>query len=92
VLTNRPMLGAIVISVASQLLLIYLPFFNKLFNTSPLSWAEMGLVVAVSSVTFWAIEGQKLLGRRHRALAHSLGANALVPSLPSAAPPALVPA
>lgn len=61
--SNRPMLAAIGISVGCQLLIIYLPFFNKLFNTSPLSWGEMGVAIAVSSVVFWAIELQKLISR-----------------------------
>ena len=64
--SNKPMLGAVGLSVALQLLLIYLPFFNEIFHTQPLSWAELGLTVAISSVVFWAIELQKLVGRRAR--------------------------
>jgi Ca2+-transporting ATPase len=67
-LSNKPMLGAVALSVALQLLLIYLPFFNTIFHTQPLSWAELGLAVAVSSVVFWAIELQKLIGRRRNPL------------------------
>jgi Ca2+-transporting ATPase len=95
VFSNKPMLGAIAISVACQLLIIYLPFFNKLFNTSPLSWMEMGLVIAVSSVVFWAIELQKLLYRRRaQRLQHAARGAARVElaSLPPATPPLLVPA
>ncbi len=74
--SNKPMLGAVAVSVALQLLIIYLPFFNKLFTTSPLSWGELGLTVAISSVVFWAVELQKLIGRRRGVGA---GAAALVP-------------
>jgi Ca2+-transporting ATPase len=95
VLANRPMLAAIGISVACQLLIIYLPFFNKLFNTSPLSWGEMGIVVAISSVVFWAIELQKLIGRRRakRPRLALIAAPKTAWSTPSiAGPPVLVPA
>ncbi|WP_223650579.1 cation-translocating P-type ATPase [Hymenobacter psoromatis] len=62
-LSNKPLLGALLGSVALQLLLLYVPFFNRLFHTQPLSGGEMGITVAVSSLVFWAVEGQKLLGR-----------------------------
>ncbi|TDN38806.1 cation-translocating P-type ATPase [Hymenobacter sp. UV11] len=62
--SNKPMLGAVALSVALQLLIIYLPFLNKIFTTSPLSWSELGLTVAISSIAFWAIELQKLISRR----------------------------
>ncbi|OGX81913.1 cation-translocating P-type ATPase [Hymenobacter coccineus] len=71
-LSNKPMLGAVGLSVVLQLLIIYLPFFNKLFTTSPLSWRELGLTVAISSVVFWAVELQKLVIRRR-------GVGAVVP-------------
>lgn len=62
--SNKPMLGAVALSVALQLLIIYLPFFNKIFTTNPLSWGELGLAVAISSLVFWAVELQKFLARR----------------------------
>jgi Ca2+-transporting ATPase len=95
VFANRPMLAAIGISVGCQLLIIYLPFFNKLFNTSPLSWAEMGITVAVSSVVFWVIELQKLLGRRRaNGPQHASGTapTAAWNTPPVAGPPVLAPA
>ncbi|MGY3090942.1 Ca2+-transporting ATPase [Hymenobacter sp. UYAg731] len=62
--SNKPMLVAVALSAVLQLLIIYLPFFNKIFTTSPLSWGELGLAVAISSLVFWAVELQKLLARR----------------------------
>jgi Ca2+-transporting ATPase len=92
--SNRPMLAAIGISVVCQLLIIYLPFFNKLFNTSPLSWAEMGVAVAVASVVFWAIELQKFIGRREKRPlpTPSTAAKVNINSPPIAGPPVLTPA
>ena len=63
-LANKPMLGAIGITVGLQLVLIYTPFFNKLFSTQPLTWAELGITVGVSSLVFWAVEIQKLVIRQ----------------------------
>jgi P-type Ca2+ transporter type 2C len=63
-LANKPMLYAIVLTVALQGMVIYVPFFNDLFNTQPLTGQEMGIVVGVSSLVFWAVELQKLVSRR----------------------------
>ena len=63
-LTNKPMLGAIALTVALQLMIIYTPFFNNLFNTQPLTWFELGITVVVSSIVFWAVEIQKLIIRQ----------------------------
>jgi Ca2+-transporting ATPase len=64
-LSNKPMLGAVILTVGLQVLVIYLPFFNRVFNTQPLTGAELSITVAVSSVVFWAVELQKLVNR-HR--------------------------
>ena len=64
-LSNKPLLGAVALTVALQLLVVYTPFGNDLFSTQPLSWRELGLTVAISSVVFWAVELQKLVSR-HR--------------------------
>lgn len=63
-LSNKPMLGAVVLSIGLQLLIIYLPFFNTLFSTQPLTLTELGITVAVSSLPFWAIEISKLIRRQ----------------------------
>ena len=63
-LANKPMLGAVVLTFGLQLMIIYVPFFNDLFSTEPLTWAELGITLAVSSIVFWAVELQKLIGRR----------------------------
>ena len=63
-LTNKPMLYAIALTVALQLMVVYVPFFNDLFQTQPLTWQELGITVAVSSVVFWAVEIQKWVVRR----------------------------
>jgi Ca2+-transporting ATPase len=63
-LSNKPMLGAVVLTVTLHLLIIYLPFGNRLFSTQPLTVGELALTLGVSSLVFWAVELQKLIGRR----------------------------
>ena len=63
-LSNKAMLGAVVLTVALHLTILYVPFCNELFSTQPLTVAELGLAVAVASVVFWVVEAQKLVIRR----------------------------
>jgi Ca2+-transporting ATPase len=42
-------------------MIIYTPFFNKIFKTQPLTLNELMITVAVSSVIFWAVEIEKVI-------------------------------
>ena len=55
------MMGVITLTIALQGIIIYVPFFNDLFNTQPLTWSQLGITVAVSSIVFWAVEIQKFI-------------------------------
>lgn len=57
--SNKPMLGALLITTALQFMIIYVPFFNDTFKTQPLSFYELGLTLAVSSIVFWYGEIEK---------------------------------
>jgi Ca2+-transporting ATPase len=61
ILSNRPMVVALLVTVALQLMVIYVPFLNKVFKTHPLTWQELAIAVAVSSVVFWAVELEKII-------------------------------
>ncbi len=63
VFSNKPMLWALVGSVALQLMIIYTPFFNEIFKTQPLSFYELAITIAVSSIVFWAVEIEKWIKR-----------------------------
>ncbi|WBA44154.1 cation-translocating P-type ATPase [Hymenobacter canadensis] len=63
-LSNKPMLGAIALTIGLHLMILYVPFFNQLFSTQPLTGAELGMTLAISSVVFWVVEIQKLIVRR----------------------------
>jgi Ca2+-transporting ATPase len=64
VFSNRLLVGAVIVTVLLQLLVVYTPFFNDLFDTRPLSLVDLAICLALSTVVFWAVEGEKLLIRR----------------------------
>lgn len=63
VLSNKSMLGALLITFALQLMIIYVPLFNDIFKTQPLTLAELGITLAVSSIVFWVVELEKWIKR-----------------------------
>ena len=63
-LSNRPLLAAVCFTAGLQGLVIYTPWLNRLFRTSPLSAAELGLALALSAAVFLAVEAEKLVRRR----------------------------
>jgi Ca2+-transporting ATPase len=62
--SNRPLVGAFLLTFGLQLATIYVPFLNPIFKTEPLTIAELGLTLAMSSVVFIAVEIEKLVKRR----------------------------
>ena len=64
VFSNRLMIGAVLLTVALQLLLLYTPFFQAIFKVAPLSWAQLLLCFVLSWVLFSAVEGVKWLRQR----------------------------
>ncbi len=63
ILSNMPMLWALLVTTGLQLSVIYFPFFNDIFKTQPLTWDELAIAVGVSSIVFWAVEIEKLIRR-----------------------------
>jgi Ca2+-transporting ATPase len=61
--TNLPLLGAVAITFALQMAVIYVPALNPIFHTTPLEAADLAFCLVISSVVFVAIELQKWLGR-----------------------------
>lgn len=62
--SNKPLLGAVLLTVALQLLLIYTPALQGLFNTMALSLTDLLIGIGASSLLFWFVELEKWLGRR----------------------------
>jgi len=63
-LTNRPMLGAVLLTFGLQMATIYIPALNPIFKTEPLDADELVLCLALSSVVFFAVETEKWFIRR----------------------------
>ena len=62
--SNKQLVMVVVLTFVLQIALIYVPFFQKIFTTTPLSVLDLVLSLVLSSTVFWAIELQKYLARR----------------------------
>ena len=58
------MLGAVAITFLLQMATLYVPSFNRMFHTAPLSMGELAACIALSLIVFVAVETEKLLIRR----------------------------
>lgn len=63
-LTNKPLLGAVGLTVLLQMAVVYVPVLNRVFHTEPLSAAALALAVGASLTVFVAVEMEKWWGRR----------------------------
>ncbi|MCP4392116.1 MAG: HAD-IC family P-type ATPase, partial [Gammaproteobacteria bacterium] len=63
VFSNLPMLGTILLNICLQLLVIYHPFFNLIFHTTPLTLQELALCFSLPLVVLVAVEIEKWLIR-----------------------------
>jgi Ca2+-transporting ATPase len=73
-LSNRPLLGAVLLTFALQMALVYVPALNPIFKTEPLSLAEVGICLGAAVVVAVAVEIEKAW-RRNRACGLALSAD-----------------
>lgn len=66
ILTNKPLLMSVAVTVFLQFLTIYVPAFNPVFKTQPLSAMELITVLALSSIVFFSVEVEKLVKRSQK--------------------------
>lgn len=66
-MSNKPLAGAVAVSLALQLAVIYLPPCQRVFKTVALDAAELGLCIALAGVIFVVVELEKWLRRRRAA-------------------------
>lgn len=62
--SNRPMLGAVLLTVLLQLAVIYVPALNIILHTQPLPLADLAACIVLSSGVLFAVEAEKWLVRR----------------------------
>lgn len=60
-LSNRSMLGAVVLTVLLQLAVIYVPFMQEIFSTMPLTAQDLLLALALSLVALVVAEVYKII-------------------------------
>ncbi|MEQ9483977.1 cation-translocating P-type ATPase [Coleofasciculus sp. F4-SAH-05] len=62
-LSNKPLLGAVILTFLLQLAVVYVPFLQDIFNTTGLSLYDLGISLAMSTIVIWAMELDKGLRR-----------------------------
>ena len=62
--TNPLLWGAITLSLLLQVAVVYVPFLNDAFDTTPLGAGDWVLCAALASMVLWADEARKLATRR----------------------------
>jgi Ca2+-transporting ATPase len=60
-LSNKPMLGAVALTFLLQVAVIYSPWLQEIFATTPLSRNDLLVCLAVSTAGFWGVEIEKWL-------------------------------
>lgn len=69
--SNLPILGAVILTLLLQLLVIYSPTLNTIFHTQPLPMYDLAVCLGLSSTVLVAVEIEKWLVRR--GLLYSIG-------------------
>ena len=63
-LTNKPLLGAVILTFVLQMATVYVPVLNPIFRTVPLTFNELMITLILSTVVFWIVELEKVWKRR----------------------------
>jgi Ca2+-transporting ATPase len=64
IFSNRPLAGAVALTVALQLAVVYVPVLNPIFGTVPLTAVQLGGAVAAAAAILSIVEVEKWLRRR----------------------------
>jgi P-type Ca2+ transporter type 2C len=65
-LTNRPLVGAVALTIALQVLLVVTPFARDVLGLTPLEPTHWVLAVGIALTYLGAVELEKSIGRRPR--------------------------
>jgi P-type Ca2+ transporter type 2C len=64
IFSNKYLLAAVALTFLLQMATIYVPFFNPIFKTAPLTLGELLFCIAWSALVFVAVEIEKAIKRR----------------------------
>ena len=64
--SNKTMLGSVLLTFALQMAVIYVPFLNRAFSTTPLSLRDLLVSLAFSVIVFLAVELFKWIRQRQK--------------------------
>lgn len=62
--SNKPLLGAVLLTIVLQMAVLYVPVLQPIFKTEALSRDELLFCLALSSVVFFVVEIEKWMRRR----------------------------
>lgn len=65
-LSNKSLLGAVLLTFVLQMAVVYIPFLQTFFNTVALSSRELALCLLLSTIVFWAVELEKWIIRKYQ--------------------------
>jgi Ca2+-transporting ATPase len=65
VFSNPALIGAVVLTFALQLAVVYVPFLQTIFQTVALSLPELAICLGASTLVFWAVEVVKWIARKN---------------------------
>ena len=63
--SNRALNGAVLLTILLQLVVIYVPFMQTIFETVPLTAGQLAISAALGSILFFAVELEKFIRRRN---------------------------
>ena len=64
--SNKPLIGAVSMALLLQVAVTYVPFLQTIFHTEALTLNEFILVVAASSLVFFAVELEKMVSKHRK--------------------------
>ena len=64
IMTNKPLVGAVLLTFVLQLAVIYVPFMQRIFKTTPLTFGQLVVCMLLSCIVFVAVELSKWFRRR----------------------------
>lgn len=64
--SNKLLLGSVLLTLALQIAVVYIPFFQQIFKTTPLSFKEFSICLALSILVFLSVEIEKWWQNRRK--------------------------